>query len=72
MARLLLRLRYLFLGLFALGAGAAWTYQLVWVEPAKRCEAAHHWWDGSTRTCAIPISVSNFTHRPIPSDAPKP
>lgn len=67
--RLLMRLRYVFLGLFALGAAATWSYQIFWVEPAKACEAAHHWWDAGGRTCAIPVSISTFTHRPVPSGA---
>ena len=67
--RLLFNLRLVFLGLFALGAAATWGYQIYWVQPAKRCAEARRWWDPQTRTCAIPVSVTSFTHRPLPAGA---
>ena len=59
-------LRYLFLGVFAVLTIAVWTYQIVWVQPRTRCEQAGRWWDGQTRSCAIPVSVSIFTGRATP------
>ena len=63
--RLFFNLRLVFLGLFALGAAATWGYQIYWVQPAKHCEEAHRWWDPKTRVCALPVSITTFTHRPI-------
>ena len=60
------RLRWGFIGAFALAVAAIWTYQLGWVDPARRCEAQHRWWAEQFRECATPVSTSMFTHRPIP------
>lgn len=67
--RLLFNLRLVFLGLFALGAAATWAYQLYVVQPAKHCEEAHRWWDPKGRVCALPVSITSFTHRPIGAPA---
>ena len=68
------RLTALFVGAFAVCVVAVVVYQLVWVLPAKHCEARGWWWDGVTRQCGMPISVTHFTHRPIgaPKTAPAP
>ncbi|HYE44412.1 MAG TPA: hypothetical protein VEA44_01430 [Caulobacter sp.] len=58
------RLKVLFLGLFFVGAVAAWTYQFFWVRPAKQCESQQRWWDPSTRTCATPLYIPSMTGRP--------
>ncbi len=58
------RLKFLFLGLFAIGVVAVWTYQIFWVWPAKTCERQQRWWDADTRTCAIPIYIPDITGRP--------
>ena len=63
------RLTLLVVGVFAVCCVAVAVYQFVWVMPAKRCEAHGWWWDGSARVCAMPVSISMFTHRPI--GAPK-
>ena len=62
------RLRWGFLGLFAMAVVAIWTYQIGWVSPRERCEAAHRWWAEQFRECAVPVSTSVFTHRPIPGE----
>ena len=64
MNRLLTRLRYVFLGVFALACVAVWTYQIGWVAPRQHCEANHRWWSPRDRECAVPVSVSTFTGRP--------
>jgi len=64
MNRTIDRLKLVFLGLFALGAVGVWAYQLMWVRPAKQCEAQQSWWDASTRTCATPIYIPDITGRP--------
>ena len=58
------RLKIIFVGLFFIGAVAAWGYQFFWVRPAKICESQQRWWDGSTRTCATPIYIPDITGRP--------
>ncbi|NBU28814.1 MAG: hypothetical protein EBS42_11565 [Caulobacteraceae bacterium] len=58
------RLKFLFLGLFAIGVVAVWTYQIFWVWPAKTCERQQRWWDPATRACAIPIYIPDITGRP--------
>ena len=63
------RLTLLFVGVFAVSCVVVAVYQLVWVMPVKRCEDHGFWWDPATRVCAMPISVTSFTHRPI--GAPK-
>jgi hypothetical protein len=59
------RLSIIFLTLFAVLLGGVFTYDAVVVEPGKRCEARGQWWDGSTETCAQPISIAEITGRPI-------
>ena len=65
--RVIERLFLLFVGLFAVSLVAVAAYQVVWVIPAKHCEQRGWWWDGQTRQCGMPISVTSFTHRPIGS-----
>lgn len=61
------RLTVFFVALFAICCVAVAVYQLVWVMPAKRCDAHGWWWDPATRVCGMPVSVATFTHRPIGS-----
>jgi hypothetical protein len=63
--RVIERLTVFFVGAFAFCLVAVAVYQVVWVLPAKHCEARGWWWDGQTRQCGMPISVTSFTHRPI-------
>ena len=58
------RLKIIFLIIFAVGCVALWTYQLLWVMPAKRCDENGAWWDWSTRVCAQPIYIPSITGRP--------
>jgi len=57
------RMKWIFLGLFAVGCAAVWVYHLLWVWPRDRCEAAERWWDPDTRTCAQPIYIPDITGR---------
>ena len=57
------RLKWIFLGLFAIGCAGVWIYHLFWVWPGDRCEASGRWWDGDTRTCAQPIYIPDITGR---------
>ena len=63
MSLTLTRLKWIFLGLFAVSCAAIWAYHLFWVWPGDRCERAERWWDGSTRTCAQPIYIPDITGR---------
>lgn len=58
------RLRIFFLGLFLIGAGAAWVYQVLWLKPERECVARGNWWDGRKRTCAVPVDITAITGRP--------
>ena len=69
MNRAIERLMLFFVGVFAVSLVAVAVYQVVWVMPARQCEQRGWWWDGDTRQCGMPISVTSFTHRPI--GAPK-
>ena len=57
------RLKWIFLGLFAVGSAAMWIYHLVWVWPEDRCGAAGRWWDSDQRVCAQPIYLPDITGR---------
>lgn len=67
MQQTLNRLRIIFLSVFALGVAATWTWQIGWAGPKAKCEAAHRWWSNEYRTCATPVSLSDFTGKPNPS-----
>lgn len=57
------RLKYIFLGLFALACAGLWAHQIFWVIPEKRCEAAGGWWDGRERVCGQPLYIPDITGR---------
>lgn len=63
------RLKLIFLGLFFAINVVLLVWQAGWVWPRERCEKAHKWWDGSQRTCAQPVLISDITGRVI--DNPK-
>lgn len=65
MNRTIDRLKLIFLALFGFGTVAVFVYHAFWVWPGQRCEADGKWWDGSTRTCAQPILISDITGRTI-------
>jgi hypothetical protein len=58
------RLKWIFLGIFAVGVVAVWTYHIFWVWPAKKCEGEGRWWDGPSMTCATPLYIPDLTRRP--------
>ncbi len=58
------RLKLVFLGIFAVACVGIWAYQIIYVWPAKRCDAQSMWWDKATRICAQPIYVPSLTGRP--------
>jgi hypothetical protein len=58
------RLKWIFLGVFAIGVVAVWGYQIFYVWPAKKCEGEQRWWDAATRTCATPLYIPSLTGRP--------
>lgn len=69
-ARFLNRIELIFVGLVVLTIIIVVAVQIVWLNPAKTCEAAGNWWDPSTRICGQVIYLPNLTHRPAGSKAP--
>ncbi len=64
MNRTIDRLKIVFLIIFAVACAALWAYQLLYVLPAKKCEAQTMWWDASRRVCAQPLYIPDITRRP--------
>jgi hypothetical protein len=58
------RLKWIFLGIFAIGVVAVWTFHIFWVWPAKKCEGEGRWWEGTTMSCVTPIYIPDRTGRP--------
>ncbi len=58
------RLKLIFLGIFAISGIALWVFQILYVMPAKKCEAGGQWWDRDRRVCAQPIYIPDMTGRP--------
>ncbi len=56
-----------FLGLLGLAIVVIAAYQLLWIEPGKRCEAAGDWWDPARRICGHVLYLPDVTHRPAGS-----
>ena len=61
------RLTLLFVSVFVVSLVVVAVYQVMWVIPAKQCQAHSAWWDPDTRVCATPIFLPALTHRPIGS-----
>jgi hypothetical protein len=64
------RLKLLFLAIFLLIGAGLWGYDALYVWPRKACEEKGHWWDPLSRSCAVPVSITTFTHRPITGAKP--
>lgn len=64
------RTKLIFLGIFFLAVVAIWGYQIFYVMPAKRCEAAGRWWASEYRACGVPVRISTLTGRPDPAPLP--
>jgi hypothetical protein len=61
MPRLQFQVKIFFLVLFAVLCGGMWTYQLMYVKPARECEEAGKWWYKPGRQCAQPVKISDLT-----------
>ncbi|WP_309644758.1 hypothetical protein [Phenylobacterium sp.] len=59
------RLKLLFVALFAVVVAGVLVWQVVWIMPAKKCEASRKWWDADQRVCAQPVLISDITGRTI-------
>ena len=70
MDRVLNRVKYIALGVFAVMCAAVWAYQILYIEPQERCEASGRWWASEYRVCGTPVRLSRFTHRPDRAPAP--
>jgi hypothetical protein len=65
MQRFINRLSLGFLALFVVASVGVGAYQVIYVIPAKRCEAGGRWWDPQSRSCATPIYIPHITGRPV-------
>ena len=59
------RLKWIFVGIFAVANLGILVWTLGWARPEENCVGAHKWWDGSSRVCAQPILTSDITGRMI-------
>jgi hypothetical protein len=64
------RIKVLFVIAFLVIGAGLWGYDALYVWPARACEKMGHWWDPHDRVCAIPVSITAFTHRPITAVKP--
>ncbi len=64
MDRVITRVKYIFLTVFAVCCVGLWTYQILYVIPRDRCERSGRWWTDRWRACADPVRLSSFTGRP--------
>ena len=63
--RTYIRLRWIFVGIFAVANVGILVWTLGWARPEEKCTGEHKWWDGSARVCAQPILTSDITGRVI-------
>ena len=66
MTRTFTRLRFIFLGAFAILTAAAWGYEFLYVRPEKACLASGDWWDAGSRQCGHVVFVPDLTGKPLP------
>ncbi len=59
------RLRWIFIGVFAVANIGILVWTLGWARPEEKCTGEHKWWDGASRVCATPILTSDITGRVI-------
>ena len=59
------RTTMIFLGLFVVCVAAVMAYQILVIEPGRKCEKNGGWWDPGERICGHPIYLPNITGRPI-------
>ena len=63
------RLKLIFVALFAVIVAGVLVWQVGWIIPQKKCEAARKWWDVDQRVCAQPVLISDITGRTIEDKA---
>jgi hypothetical protein len=63
------RLKLVFIALFAVIVAGVLVWQVGWIIPQKKCEAARKWWDAEQRVCAQPVLISDITGRTIDDTA---
>jgi hypothetical protein len=63
------RLKLIFVALFAVIVAGVLVWQVGWIIPQKKCEAARKWWDVDQRVCAQPVLISDITGRTIDDKA---
>jgi hypothetical protein len=55
--------KYIVFSLFIITATGMTVYDVLYVQPAKRCERAGAWWDAKDRECLTPIPIWWLTGR---------
>jgi hypothetical protein len=63
----ILRLKIIFLLIFAISSVGVFAYHYYYVWPRDRCESAGKWWEPGGRVCAQPIMLPKLTGRPFGS-----
>jgi hypothetical protein len=59
--------KFVVLSLFIVTASGVTVYDLIYIQPAKRCERAGAWWDARDRQCLTPIPIWWLTGRGLPN-----
>ena len=59
------RLKWIFVGIFAVANVGILVWTLGWARPEENCTGSRGWWDGYSRVCARPILTSDITGRVI-------
>ena len=59
------RLKWIFIGIFAVANVGILVWTVGWAWPEERCVGAHKWWDPAERVCAQPVLTSDVTGRMI-------
>jgi hypothetical protein len=57
----ILRLKIIFLLIFAISSVGVFAYHYYYVWPRDRCESAGKWWEPGGRVCAQPIMLPKLT-----------
>lgn len=63
------RLKLIFIAVFVVTVIGVGVWQVGWIMPQKKCEAAHKWWDSGQRVCATPVLITSITRRPAADKA---
>jgi hypothetical protein len=62
-------LKYVFLGVFVVASTSVAAYDFMYTKPKKKCDVAGKWWSDKDWKCYTPVSITNFTGRPVDAAA---